>query len=240
MSLVLGRLITLVYVSMSKSGVDSPSSSSSAMLVAGGSKRRFRVCQLIFRPIVILTLTILTLLIVSIVQMSSSHFSLNLKVLLVRAAANFQATSSTDTITTTTAITTTSSTPDLTPHSLPSIGGGLGPDGDVKFNLYTIGVYGVLYPFLIGSLVPQLISMTEANRYLVYNVRPHVALSFFWAAVFAGACAQSFANNYLIYSYKTPNSFIYTNIFASSLLILFLIVYSRASSAFSNSNSISN
>lgn len=221
LSLVLGRLLTLAYISMTKSSNDSATSSTSSI----GTSKRFFICQLLARRAILFSITLITLLIVSIVQMSSSHFSLNLKVLLVRAAVNFQATSST------LSTATSSLTTESTAQPLQSIG------DDVHFTVYTMGIYGVLYPLLLSSIVPQLISLIETNRYIVYNVRPHVALSFFWAAVLVGACTQSFVNNYLIYSFKTPNSFIYTNIFASSLLIIFLIFYSRASSTSSNNTS---
>lgn len=222
--LIVGHLITLVYISLTKSSADLATSSSSSTStstagggVSTGSNRSRLLCAILCRRIILLSLTLVTLFVVSFIQMSASHFSLNLKVLLF----NLQSSASADSSATSTTSISTSST--SKPSSVTSL------IEDVRLNMYTICIYGVLYPLLLGSVVPQFFAMAEANKFLVYNMRPHVALIFAWAALLIGSTTQSFISTYFIYLFKTPNSFIYTNIFASSMLIIFFIFYLRFS-----------
>lgn len=212
-SLIVGRLLTLTFVSLtSKPTSDSlsPSDSSSSLPSSSSSvtKRRL-IAQLFNRNTFPLTITLLTLLIVSFVQISSSHFSLNLKLLLWDAAATGSTTASLKTTTTSIPVQVLSTQ-------------------DVRLNFYTIAVYGVIYPILLGSLIPQFFRLAEANRILVYSLRPSSLVNILFGALYLGFATQSLLNSYFIYAFKTPNAFIYANIFNSSFLILALVFYSRS------------
>ena len=205
LTLVVGRLQILVYLSMVNRKSDNSATDNTSL----SNRRIFTV--LLNRKNILLCLVLLVLFFLSVIQMSSSHFSLNLKIILFNFKSDQFGT--TTTRSNSSQIPTTSYTTTL--------------NNGVKLSLSTLGVYGVLYPFLLSSLVPQLINLIESNKNLVYNLKPNSLINLIWSAILLGFCAQSLLNNYFIYLFKTPNFFIYTNIFSSSLLILFLICYSN-------------
>jgi hypothetical protein len=210
-TLIVGRLLTLAYLSL----VNRKNTNNTETNLP--NKKIFSV--LLNRNHVLLCLFLIILFVTSIIQMSSSHFSLNLKLLLFNfnsGQSSTMTTARTISLYSTQIPTTTTTTMASTILS-----------NDVRFSFNTMGVYGVLYPFLLSSLVPQLVNLIECNKFLMYNLRPNSLINFIWSAIIIGFCAQSLLNNYFIYLFKTPNFFIYTNIFTSSLLILFLVCYSN-------------
>ena len=97
----------------------------------------------------------------------------------------------------------------------------------IKLNHDTIVIYGLIYPLIMSSLLPLLANLIDDNRNIFKIIRSrHNFILIIWFFIFAGAMAQSLINNYFIYTlFKSQNFFIYTNIVISFVFMFLIIVY---------------
>ena len=101
-------------------------------------------------------------------------------------------------------------------------------DNEFKLSLHSILIFGVIYPFLIGSFQPHLLDLiqdkqiTSINFNLSNNLINKLNI-LVWASIIIGSFTLSFTNNYLIQHYKTQNIFIYSNLFNTFFLLVLLI-----------------
>ena len=94
--------------------------------------------------------------------------------------------------------------------------------------MYAVLIYGILYHVLISAIWPLLVNLIQDKSVTNLNIKVSNARRLFiklWSFVFAGIIVSSLLNNYLMfYLFKTPNVFLYTNIFLSAAFLTVLLV----------------
>ncbi len=112
-------------------------------------------------------------------------------------------------------------------------------ESEFKLSLHSILIFGVIYPFLLGSFQPHLFDLIQDKQitsinFNLSNILINKLNILVWSSILIGSCLLSFANNYLIQLYKTQNIFIYSNLFSTFVLLVLLIALASLKHSSSN------
>jgi hypothetical protein len=98
---------------------------------------------------------------------------------------------------------------------------------DLKLESEKTIVYGVIYPLLLSTLLPLIISLVDENKTLLKLVKTRLNLIvIIWSSLLLGCLLQTILNNHLsYYLIITQNLFIYINVNSSLIQLIFIFIY---------------
>lgn len=213
-SLILSHLFSLAYskiIRKMRKGTKQKRTNSTE----NGHNKLSRMIRFILvnkRHLLLLT-NILLLFMVSLLQLSSSHFLVNdIKLLLSTwgYSKQFEAPAASN-------MTTQAVTSPTRKRPLP-----------VNLSDNTVIIYGVIYPLLAGSLWPLLIELLDENKILFKRFIKSRSnfLMVLWFCLILGTVLQSITSNFLVANlFETQNFFVYSNIMSSFGFVLLVFLY---------------